>query len=334
MASEDEGIGDLESRLEDVTLEDIGARHRRERKELQAKLQSMKKNAPKNNKNKRKEFLEEMARLEGELEQRHKAEMQMAEAKDAPEKTEVKEPAEKLENAVPKEEEGEEKEEEEEDQVPSNQRVSKAQKRRDKKAKEARAREAEIKTELQNAANQPSPKLIELQQITAKLSQRQLSLHNIASDGDCLYQSIRHQLLVNALPGNKLFTSLMNTKFNLIYHLAGHSVQELREETANYVRAHKDSLICYMVHPETGDLLNDQEFEKYCQDIAKTHAWGGHIELKAISSLLRVPIEVVQAEGAPTLLGQEEFGGSPLVICYHRHIYQLGAHYNSTVPVA
>ncbi|XP_017010307.2 deubiquitinase OTUD6B [Drosophila takahashii] len=314
MASEDEGIGELESRLEDATLEDIGARHRRERKELQAKLQSLKKNAPKNNKNKRKEFLEEMARLEGELEQRHKAELQAAEAKDAPEETEVKKPAEKPENAVPKEEEGEEKDEEEEDQVSSNQRVSKAQKRRDKKAKEARAREAEIKTELQNAANQPSPKLIELQQITAKLSQRQLSLHNIASDGDCLYQSIRHQLLVNSLPG--------------------HSVQELREETANYVRAHKDSLICYMVHPETGDLLNDQQFEKYCQDIAKTHAWGGHIELKAISSLLRVPIEVVQAEGAPTLLGQEEFGGSPLVICYHRHIYQLGAHYNSTVPVA
>lgn len=314
MASDDEGIGDIDSRLEDVSLEDIGARHRRERKELQAKLQAMKKNAPKNNKNKRKEFLEEMARLEGELEQRHKKEMQTAEAKDSPEETEVKAPAEKPEVPVPDKEEHEEKEEDEEEQLPSSQRVSKAQKRRDKKAKEAREREAEIKTELQNAANQPTPKLIELQQITAKLSQRQLSLHNIASDGDCLYQSIRHQLLVNALPG--------------------HSVQELREETANYVRAHKDSLICYMVHPETGELLNDQQFEKYCQDIAKTHAWGGHIELKAISSLLRVPIEVIQAEGAPTLLGQEEFGGSPLVICYHRHIYQLGAHYNSTVPVA
>nr|XP_016942671.1 deubiquitinase OTUD6B [Drosophila suzukii] len=314
MASDDEGIGDIDSRLEDVSLEDIGARHRRERKELQAKLQAMKKNAPKNNKNKRKEFLEEMARLEGELEQRHKKEMQAAEAKDLPEETEVKAPAEKPEVPVPDKEEHEEKEEDEEEQLPSSQRVSKAQKRRDKKAKEAREREAEIKTELQNAANQPTPKLIELQQITAKLSQRQLSLHNIASDGDCLYQSIRHQLLVNALPG--------------------HSVQELREETANYVRAHKDSLICYMVHPETGELLNDQQFEKYCQDIAKTHAWGGHIELKAISSLLRVPIEVIQAEGAPTLLGQEEFGGSPLVICYHRHIYQLGAHYNSTVPVA
>ncbi|XP_020798042.1 OTU domain-containing protein 6B [Drosophila serrata] len=311
MGSEDEGIHDLEARLEDVNLEDIGARHRRERKELQAKLQAMKKNAPKNNKNKRKEFLEEMARLEGELEQRHKAELQSGEASAPPAevKQQVEEkPAKSVHNEEETEEQGEEPDH------PPNQRVSKAQKRRDKKAKEAREREAEIKVELQNAANQPSPKLIELQQITAKLSSRQLSLHNIASDGDCLYQSIKHQLIVNALPG--------------------HSVLELRQETANYVRAHKDSLICYMTHPETGELLNDEQFEQYCQDIAKTHAWGGHIELKAISSLLKVPIEVIQAEGAPTLLGQEEFGGAPLVICYHRHIYQLGAHYNSTVPVA
>ncbi|KAH8350405.1 hypothetical protein KR067_010491 [Drosophila pandora] len=311
MAGAEEAIVELESRLEEVTLEDVAARHRREKKELQAKLQAMKKNAPKNNKNKRKEFLEDMARLEGELEQRHKAELQAAEAKEAPGKVaepvaekEVKKPAVKVDNNK--------EEDEEEDQAPSNQRVSKAQKRRDKKAKEAREREAEIKVELQNAANQPSPKLIELEQITAKLSGRQLTLHHIASDGDCLYQSIRHQLIVNGLPG--------------------HSVQGLREETANYVRANKEALISYMTHPETGDLLDDEQFEKYCQDIEKTHAWGGHIELKAISSLLRVPIEVIQAEGAATLLGQEEFGGSPLVICYHRHIYQLGAHYNSTVP--
>lgn len=313
MGSEDEGIAELDARLEDVSLEDIGARHRRERKELQAKLQAMKKNAPKNNKNKRKEFLEEMARLEGELEQRHKVELQAMEASGPP--AEVKQQQqveEKPTKPVQNEEETEEPEEELEH--PSNHRVSKAQKRRDKKEKEARERAAEIKEELQNAANQPSPKLIELQQIIAKLSGRQLSLHNIASDGDCLYQSIRHQLIVNALPG--------------------HSVQELRQETANYVRAHKDSLICYMTHPDTGDLLNDEQFEQYCQDIANTHAWGGHIELKAISSLLKVPIEVIQAEGSPTLLGQEEFGGAPLVICYHRHIYQLGAHYNSTVPVA
>lgn len=308
-----DAIGQLETRLAETTLEDVATRHRRERKELQAKLQAMKKNAPKNNKNKRKEFLEEMTRLEGELEQRHKVELQEATVTTAVNPT-SEQPAEKTVEEPAAAAAGNSDNDEDDDVVqPTQQRVSKAQKRRNKKEREARERAQEIREELQNAANQPSPKQIELQQITAKLSGRQLGLHSIASDGDCLYHAVRHQLELHALPG--------------------HSIQELRQETANYVRAHKDSLICYMTHPETGDLLNDEQFEQYCQDIAKTHAWGGHIELKALSSLLRVPIEVIQAEGSSTLLGQEEFGGAPLVICYHRHIYQLGAHYNSTVPL-
>lgn len=305
-----EAINELEARLGEASLEDVASRHRRERKELQAKLQAMKKNAPKNNKNKRKEFLEEMARLEGELEQRHKVELQDATAAEAASPAAIEPAVEKLSTAAP----AADSDNEESDVVhPTHQRVSKAQKRRNKKEKEAREREEEIRVELQNAANQPSPKQIELQQITAKLKDRQLALHMIPSDGDCLYNAIRHQLQLNAMPS--------------------HSAQELRTETGNYVRAHKDDLICYMTHPDTGDLLNDEQFESYCRDIVKTHAWGGHIELKALSSLLRVPIEVIQAEGSSTLLGLEEFGGAPLVVCYHRHIYQLGAHYNSTIPV-
>ncbi|EDW79439.1 uncharacterized protein Dwil_GK20479 [Drosophila willistoni] len=313
MAKEGGTINELESQLAEVSLEDVACRHRRERKELQAKLQAMKKNAPKNNKNKRKEFLEEMARLEGELEERQKAELKAAEEQHVAIKEEPAAPEQPVTAAANGKEQLVDEEEEEagEEQPAPGQRLSKAQKRRNKKANEARKREEEIRVELQQAANKPSPKLIELQQIKDKLTSRRLTIHNIASDGDCLYHAVRHQLLVNALPG--------------------HSVQELRQETANYVRAHKESLLPYMTHPETGDLLTDEQFEQYCVDIAKTHAWGGHIELKAISSLLQVPIEVIQAEGSPTLLGQE-FGGAPLVICYHRYIYQLGAHYNSTVP--
>ncbi|BFF96457.1 deubiquitinase OTUD6B [Drosophila madeirensis] len=301
----------MEPKLKEIHLEDVATRHRRERKELQAKLQAMKKNAPKNNKTKRKEFLDEMSRLENELEQRQKVELQADNSKDVSELSKNEHFA-----GVPTAacQPAKSKEDEEKRQEPGTQRVSKAQKRRDRKAREAREREEEIRVELQNAANDgPSIKLVELQQITAKLSGRQLALHSIASDGDCLYHAVLHQLNVNSLPG--------------------HSVQELRKETANYVRAQKDTFVSYMTHPKSGDLLNEEQFEQYCKDIDENHAWGGHIELKAMSSLLKVPIEVIQADGAPTLLGQEEFGGAPLVLCFHRHMYQLGAHYNSTVPV-
>ncbi|XP_030380714.1 deubiquitinase OTUD6B [Scaptodrosophila lebanonensis] len=317
MASDDQPLGELEARLGEITLEDVNSRHRRERKELQAKLQALKKNAPKNDKKKRKEFLEQMAQLEGEMEQRHKLELQAAEKAAAMAATiKASEPQEAVDQQKSPEsaqnQEDEHDHEQEHEQQPMQQRVSKAQKRRDKKEREARKREEEIREELEHAEKQPSAKLIELQQINEKLASRQVMIHRIPSDGDCLYNAVRHQLTIHGLPSP--------------------SVSELRLETANYVRAHKDTLICYMTHQDTGDLLNDAQFEEYCQAITNTHAWGGHIELKALSSMLRVPIEVLQAEGAPTKLG-EEFGGAPLVICYHRHMYQLGEHYNSTLPL-
>jgi OTU domain-containing protein 6 len=47
---------------------------------------------------------------------------------------------------------------------------------------------------------------------------------------------------------------------------------------------------------------------------------------------LRHPIEVIQAEGPPVLIG-DEFDSAKLTITYHRHYYGLGEHYNSTKPV-
>jgi OTU domain-containing protein 6 len=56
------------------------------------------------------------------------------------------------------------------------------------------------------------------------------------------------------------------------------------------------------------------------------------IELRALTQSLRLPIEVIQAEGRPVLIGEEFGGNAPLVITYHRHYYGLGEHYNSTKP--
>jgi OTU domain-containing protein 6 len=60
------------------------------------------------------------------------------------------------------------------------------------------------------------------------------------------------------------------------------------------------------------------------------------IELKALTQSLRQPIEVIQAEGRPVLIGEEFAGnksGSGLVVTYHRHYFGLGEHYNSTKPI-
>ncbi|KAM7349954.1 deubiquitinase OTUD6B [Cochliomyia hominivorax] len=301
-------VNETAEKLEKVSIEDIQSRHRKERKELQAKIQALKKNAPKNDKKKRKEALEEIAKLESDLEKRQ--EQEIKDAENEMKTSEVKTSQETVNNNYNNQTNSVDDEANEENNGPQ-QRVTKAQKRRDKKAREARQREEEIKASAEDALH--APKAIEARKLQSKLKERELSLYNIPSDGDCLYNAIRHQLLQHGL--------------------ANLTVKELRLETANYIQTNKDSLIPYMTHPESGDLLTDEEFDKYCDDIRNTPAWGGQIELKALSSILKVPIEVLQADGSPTIQGSE-FGGSPLIITYHRHMYSLGEHYNSTIPLA
>ena len=76
--------------------------------------------------------------------------------------------------------------------------------------------------------------------------------------------------------------------------------------------------------------LSPPEFEVYCNKMGSTKEWGGQVELLALTNVLRKPIEVVQAEGSPMVMG-EHFDGPKLVITYHRHAYGLGEHYNSVM---
>lgn len=287
---------DLDKSLENLSLDDdLVSRHKKERKELQAKIQALKKTAGKGDKKKKKEVLEEIARLESDLDKRHAEELVKAET------TTV--------NGVNHSDE-EDANQNQVDTDDKTNRISRAQKRREKKAKEEKVRQAEILA--QEEINKTGPRVIELNTIKKILAKRNLILHPIASDGNCLYNAIRNQLQITGRFAD--------------------DVQTMREKTANYIKQNKDSLIFYMTNPNTGDCLTDAEFEKYCSDLKNTAAWGGEIETSALSQILQVPIEVIQATGPPTIQGNDKFNGPNLVITYHRNMYSLGEHYNGTRP--
>jgi OTU domain-containing protein 6 len=42
----------------------------------------------------------------------------------------------------------------------------------------------------------------------------------------------------------------------------------------------------------TGDMLTEAEYEAYCEAMASSPAWGGQVELRALSSVLQAPIQV------------------------------------------
>ncbi|MCI4395438.1 hypothetical protein PGIGA_G00180430 [Pangasianodon gigas] len=281
------------------TAEELLAKqHRKEKKELQAKIQSMKNAVPKNDKKRRKQLTEDISKLEAELNEKHENELrQLHTSTPAVKVDEVTDAVECVTVSG-----GE--------QADIRQaRISKAQKRRDKKAAQEKERENRIaEAEVENLLGSRHQEGLKLSQ---KLAEKQLQIKEISSDGHCMYRAVEDQLTGRGC-------SL--------------GIQQLRVQTAQYMRSHEDDFLPFLTNPNTGDMYSADEFEKYCSDVAETAAWGGQLELRALTHVLQLPIEVIQAD-SPALIIGEEYDKSPITLVYMRHAYGLGEHYNSVEPL-
>ena len=83
----------------------------------------------------------------------------------------------------------------------------------------------------------------------------------------------------------------------------------------------------------SGDgVITDAAWSRYLSDVESTAAWGGQLELQALATGLRVPVEVLTADAPPAVMGEAFFGetdGVALRVCHHRRAFGLGEHYNS-----
>jgi len=275
--------------------EDMEARHLREKNELQEKVAELKKSIQKADKKKKKEVNAEILRLEGDLNEKHSAEIM----------------EQMLDNVSIEDENVEEntKEEVKVEQKQSNdgQRVSKAQKRRDKKAEKEVKRREEI--EAQEQENLLGARNLEQERIQEVLARRGLKLHEVPSDGDCMFASVAHQLS-KAL-----------------------SVADLRKKTGEELRRNKSAYWPFLSSPKTGEPFNDAEYDNYCKLMESTPAWGGQVELLALATVLGRPLTVIQGEGQESLVVGSDQKGEHLTLTYHRHMYGLGEHYNSVMKM-
>ncbi|XP_053571166.1 deubiquitinase OTUD6B [Bombina bombina] len=269
---------------------------RKEKKDLQAKIQSMKNAVPKNDKKRRKQLTEDITRMESEMEEKHKQELQLLS------QNQVKTEDEGIVNGVNSLDLGSE--------LPvQQQRISKAQKRREKKAVLEKERDERIaEAEIENLSG---ARHLEGQKLAGILGERELQIKQIPSDGHCMYRAIEHQL---------------RERDN------GFSLANLRSQTADYMQIHVDEFLPFLTNSSTGEMYSQEEFEKYCTDIANTASWGGQLELRALSHVLKTPIEVIQADSPPIIIG-EEYSSKPITLIYMRHAYGLGEHYNSVEPL-
>lgn len=208
---------------------------------------------------------------------------------------------------------------------PENAKPSKSSKRKVKRAQEDAAREQRIQEEQSNLV---SDRMVEDEKLGKKLEPLGLTINEIKPDGHCLYRAIQDQLA----------------------HLSGgsspYTYQELREMVAAYMRKHAPDFLPFFLSDNQGDGDSDdslaERFENYCKEVESTAAWGGQLELGALTHCLKKPIKVYSGSFPDVEMGKEYkcesgngFGssGSSIMLSYHKHAFGLGEHYNSVVPI-
>ncbi|CAL7946879.1 unnamed protein product [Xylocopa violacea] len=282
----------------ELTEEELAQKHKKERKELQAQIQTLKKSICKGDKKKKKEITEEISRLEDTLDKKQEDELTSWKVAHLNINNIEDENAENGNDESTKDNK--------QCEQPTH-RISKAQKRRDKKANAERERNQRIIE--QEALNVFGKRNVELQTIKKILYERGLMIYEIPSDGHCLYNAVAHQLkIIGKAPLN---------------------VCELRTKTAMYLRENMNEFLPFISNPDSDHFLSTDQYEKYCEDVANTSVWGGAIELQVLSHVVKCPIEVIQASGTPYIVGDDYNNEEKMILTYHRHMYELGAHYNS-----
>jgi OTU domain-containing protein 6 len=213
---------------------------------------------------------------------------------------------------------------------------SKAQKRRDKLAQREQERDARIAAEL--AALGPTERAQEAAALRSLLAPLGLAVKSIRADGHCLYHSVADQLAQHPSGDDSSAADGPLPDFLALRRLAAEHMRARRDDFEPFVSAAEASGrgVPHGVRGEEEEEDDGDEkdaFEAYVSSVEKTAAWGGHVELTALAGALKRRIRVV-AVGMPEVVAGEEFDDEKeaLTVCYVRHEFGLGEHYNSVRP--
>ncbi|CAI9285624.1 unnamed protein product [Lactuca saligna] len=301
--SETKEIQETESR------EEMLSRHRKEITQLQNKEIALKKAAAKGSKAeqkaKKKQVEEQISQLTNDLKQKHLGEL--ATVGYASSTTNKEDNIDILAKAIAGVSVTHQ---------PEHSKPTKSAKRKEKRAQEEAAREQRIQEEQSNIV---SDKMVENEKLEKKVKPLGLIVNEIKPDGHCLYRAVEDQLKIKS-------------KSSSFY-----TFQELRKMVADYMRKNSSDFLPFFLSETEEDGDYHERFESYCNEVESTAAWGGQLELGALTHCLKKHIMIFSGSFPDVEMGKEyksgDFLDSSIVLSYHKHAFGLGEHYNSLVPV-
>lgn len=277
----------------------IEARHRKEQKDLQSTITSLKKQATKKT---RKNVNNKCLDLQRDLDEKHKKELNELNGVStqddfSPEKLLAQLELEKTEQ--PEQPEQPEKTEQAKEAKPKRNR---AKEKLAKRKAEIEAIQAQARLELENSIDY---KKIEQDSMNQILSLQNLKVFDIRPDGHCLFASIKDQLHER--------------------HQLDVSIDQLRLDAAKYMESHKDDFEPFLFDPDT---MQQHNLTEYLQELTTTAMWGSDLEIKALAHVFDCPIKVFVA-GASPIHFNSEASLPELKLGFYKYSYGLGEHYNS-----
>lgn len=308
--------------------EQILARHRKEKKDLQNQITGMKKQATKS---KRKQVVAKCTDMEVALKEKHAQELSdwrkfngESDEGDVEEEDEELTPDKLLEQLSL---EQQKKEEELNSHEPQEQQQQQPKKKRNRQKERLAKREAEIarikEQAASEAAEQPNLRQIEQDALDKVCQINGLKQFDIQPDGHCLFSSILDQL---KLRHSKDATYDFPQTYNKSISSCEMDVYALRSLAACYIREHRDDFVPYLFDEATMSL---KDIDEYTTTLEETAVWGGEIEILALAKVLKCCISVVMSGRATHKVNIEDAVNPELKLVYYMHSYALGEHYNS-----
>jgi OTU domain-containing protein 6 len=305
------------------TLEQLQARHRKEQRDLQARITQKKKAATKKT---RKGVNTECDELERTLKDKQEQELAVLNGDSVPSIHDVpeldqdpvdenvpttssssstKDPVNGLADALlessiastPKSEDGE------------GRKRNRQKERLARRAAEQEAAAIEAEAE---AAKLPNWKRQERSGMVKAFKENGLVEKEIAPDGHCLFSAVADQLAEAGIPlaeGGEAVQA-QDAKYRVV-----------RKTAARYIEGHPDEFAGFL----------DEPLGTYVHKIRDSAEWGGQLELIALAKSYNVEICVLQDGRIDRFEPETESWQKPekIWLAYYRHGYGLGEHYNS-----